>query len=573
MFYRIVTLLFIVFITPDTFATVDNPDVRAHIQAYVERLNTTEVVPLQNTFIASEIVLPALYRQRQYEPVWQNIQSIHQLLEILSDIDADGLDANDYHFKELLHLQNVLWQSDHDNATLQAEYDLLLTDSLIRLGYHLLVGKVDPVQLDSQWNMDNTIGSLEMVLNLAAAIDVGNVDKLVDKLRPNSRIYTNLRSAVVRYRDIAANGGWKVIPQGSTIRPGMTDPRVVDLRKRLLTSGDYTGEETPSVMYDSDLVEAVSLFQYRHGLHADGLVGNKTISIMNIPVEEKIAKLVVNLERARWVLHDLPEEFVLADIAGFTVSYYRQGQVIWSTRAQVGQPYRKTPIFRSRIRYLVMNPTWTVPTTILEEDILPKLHQDPGYLQKKRLYVLDFKGNPVNQSEIDWSLYPDKKFPYMLRQEPGPSGALGRIKFMFPNEHSVYLHDTPYRSLFANNMRAFSSGCIRIEKPYELAELLLRDSSEWNRDAILKTIDSLENRSVSLPEAVTIILFYWTAGVDNNGKVLFRSDIYERDEAIVKGLSSRFSFRKKPVLDDDIQAGKPSKRLIPASLTQAVDVN
>jgi murein L,D-transpeptidase YcbB/YkuD len=220
-----------------------------------------------------------------------------------------------------------------------------------------------------------------------------------------------------------------------------------------------------------------------------------------------------------------------------------------------------------------MNPTWTVPRTILEEDILPKLHQDRSYLRKKGLHVLDFNGNPVDETEIDWSLYPEKKFPYMLRQEPGPGGALGRIKFMFPNEHSIYLHDTPYRSLFDNNERAFSSGCIRIEKPYELAELLLRDTSEWNRDAILDTIDSLESRAVSLPEAVTIILFYWTAGVDENGHILFRRDIYDRDRPIVKGLSSRFRFRKKPILDGDGQAERPSNRLIPASLTQAVRVN
>ncbi len=573
MFYRIVILVAVIFLAPVTSATIDNPQVRAQIQAYVERLDTAQALQLRDTFVASQIVLPALYRQRQYEPVWQNVRSIHQLLEILDEIDADGLDANDYHVRELLDLQHELWHSDSDNAVLQAEYDLLLTDSLIRLGYHLLIGKVDPVELDSQWNMENTVGSLEMVLNLAAAIDVSDIDSLIDKLRPRSNIYTNLKKALARYQDIAADGGWPGIDRGATIRPGMSDPRVVDLRRRLQMTGDYTAADSPSMLYDRDLVDAVRLFQFRHGLDDDGLVGNKTIRIMNIPVQDKIEKLRVNLERARWVLHDLPQEFILADIAGFTVRYYRQGQEIWSARAQVGQPYRKTPIFRSRIRYLVMNPTWTVPRTILEEDILPKLHQNTDYLHKKRLQVLDFNGKPVDESMIDWALYPDKAFPYMLRQQPGPDNALGRIKFMFPNEHSVYLHDTPYRSLFHNNERAFSSGCIRIEKPYELAELLLRDQDRWSKGAILDTIDSLESHSVSLPEPVTVILFYWTAGVDSNGHILFRRDIYERDEAIAKGLSSRFRFRDKPILDDDMQSGKSSKRRIPPLLSHAAGIN
>ncbi len=555
MFNRTIIIFIVTFYSQLSFATSDNPQVRAYIQTAIDELDTSKVLPLQNAYIASEIVLPALYKQRDYEPVWQNVRSIHQLLEILEEIDADGLNSSDYHYQELLDLQNAMWESDEDNSGLLAEYDLLLTDSLIRLGYHLLVGKVDPVELDSHWNMENTVGSLKMVLNLANAIDTGDIEALVNKLRPRSRIYTNLRSALVRYLSIAAAGGWKPIALGPTIRPGMTDPRVIDLRKRLIATADYPGEDSPTLLYDSELVEAVSLFQYRHGLTVDGLVGKRTIQLMNIPVQEKIEKLKVNLERARWVLHDLPEEFVLADIAGFNVRYYRRGKEIWSTRAQVGQPFRKTPIFRSRIRYLVMNPTWTVPPTILEEDILPELHQDPDYLQKKRLRVLDFDGNPVDESEIDWSLYPDQKFPYMLRQDSGPGGALGRIKFMFPNKYAVYLHDTPHRSLFRNNERAFSSGCIRIEEPYDLAEILLNDPSTWNKNSILEAIDSLENRTVPLPKAITVILFYWTAGVDENGQILFRRDIYQRDAGIAKGLSTQFRFRKQPILDDDMQAG------------------
>lgn len=562
MFIRILYLgLIVLFSTVSPVLAYDNSVVQNHIQALMNPLPENGILRINGTDIASQIVLPALYKKREYQPVWGNELSVVQYMEILGQIDEDGLDASDYHFDEISSIREQLWQGEQLNAALRAEYDILLTDSLVRLGYHLLIGKVDPVELDSQWNMDTTVGKLDKILNLAGAIELGRMDELIEMLRPQFHIYNNLKSALKRYRQIAASGGWESIATGITIKPGMSDARVPGIRQRLILTGDLSGDGEASVSYDAALVQAVMKFQYRHGMKIDGLVGNETIKAMNIPVEDKIEKIRINLERSRWVLHDLPEKFVLADIAGFTVSYYLNGKVIWNTRAQVGQPFRKTPIFKSNIRYLVFNPTWTVPPTILEEDILPKVHQDPGYLKRKNLSVLDFSGNPVDESTIDWSAYPDTKFPYMLRQDPGPGGALGRIKFMFPNEYSVYLHDTPYRSLFENNERAYSSGCIRIEKPYELTALLLDNPKQWNTISITKAIDSLKTANVSLPQPVTIILFYWTTTIDDNGNILFKPDIYERDAAISKGLSSRFRFRSKPVIDRENMPGKSTLNL------------
>lgn len=556
MFIRIFAISLFTIAAVVSSAKADNTLVGTHIQSLLQQQPEGGTLRINDIDIASHIVLPALYEKREFQPVWGNELSVVQYFEILGQIDDDGLNASDYHSNELSAIRERLWQAEEKNPSLRAEYDILLTDSLVRLGYHLLIGKVDPVELDSQWNMDTTIGKLDMILSLARAIEVGRMDELIDTLRPQFHIYANLKSALIRYRQIAAAGGWKTIQTGPTLKPGVSDPRVASIRQRLMLSSDYSGEDQASVTYDAALVEAVMKFQYRHGMQVDGLVGNETIRTMNIPVQAKIEKIKVNLERARWVLHDLPEKFVLVDIAGFTVSYYRHGKVIWNTRAQVGQPFRKTPIFKSNIRYLVLNPTWTVPRTILEEDILPKIHQDPEYLKRKNLSVLDFNGQPIDVSTIDWSAYPQTSFPYMLRQDAGPGGALGRIKFMFPNEFSVYLHDTPYRSLFDNNERAFSSGCIRIEKPYELSELLLDNPKKWNTNNIVEAIDSLQTTHVSLPQPVTIILFYWTTSVDENGYILFKPDIYERDAAISKGLASHFRFRDKPVFDIDALPGK-----------------
>jgi murein L,D-transpeptidase YcbB/YkuD len=240
---------------------------------------------------------------------------------------------------------------------------------------------------------------------------------------------------------------------------------------------------------------------------------------------------------------------VLTDIAGFRVTYIRDGDVIWKSRAQVGKPYRKTPVFRSEITYLDINPTWTVPPTILYQDIIPRLRKDPDYLNKKDMRVLEYSGRPVDASSIDWSKYSSGRFPYMIRQNPGPGNALGRIKFMFPNKHSVYLHDTPNKSLFGRTERAFSSGCIRVENPYDLAKLLLK-SDQWNKARILEVVDSKKTTSVPLPSPVAVILLYWTVNADADGHVVFKKDIYNRDGLILAGLQRPFQFRKAPILDE-----------------------
>jgi len=266
-------------------------------------------------------------------------------------------------------------------------------------------------------------------------------------------------------------------------------------------------------------------------------------------VQARIDQIKVNLERARWVLHDLPEDVVITDIAGFEVSYRRGGEIIWSTRAQVGKPYRRTPVFRDRIRYLEVNPTWTVPPTILRNDILPKLASAPDYLQQRDMQVLTHDGRPVDPSTIDWKKYPEQRFPYLLRQNPGPGNALGRIKFMFPNSHAVYLHDTPSRNLFERDQRAFSSGCIRVQRPFELAELLL-DDPQWTRARIEEVVASRQTTRINLPDPVEVILMYWTVNTTDDGGLVFKPDVYDRDPAVLAGLNEPFSFRDAPILED-----------------------
>ena len=333
------------------------------------------------------------------------------------------------------------------------------------------------------------------------------------------------------------------------MKPGIQDPRITLLRARLEVSGDLEKDPNASDRFDEQLEAGVKRFQRRHLLEADGIVGAATLAALNVPVDKRIAQIRVNLERARWVLHDLPEEFVIADIAGFRVRYTRDRQVIWDGRAQVGKPYRKSPVFRDRIRFIEFNPTWTVPPGILRRDVLPAIKRDRNYLTRKNMVVLTQGGAPVDPAGIDWSQYPGKGFPYMIRQQPGPDNALGRVKFMFPNKHLVYLHDTPSKSLFDRDRRAFSSGCIRVENPFDLAEHLLHDKPGWNRDRIMQMIESRQTTRVNLERPVTVALLYWTVAVEPDGTVLFKPDIYERDDAVLASLNKDFSFRQGSIIE------------------------
>jgi murein L,D-transpeptidase YcbB/YkuD len=249
----------------------------------------------------------------------------------------------------------------------------------------------------------------------------------------------------------------------------------------------------------------------------------------------------VNLERARWVFHKLPSDYISVDIAGYRAYDIEGVNINWSSRVQVGKPFRKTPVFKSKIKYIVFNPTWTLPPTILEEDILPKISEDPEYLRKMKINVINRKKEIVDPDIVDWSRYSIENIPYIFRQEPGPHNALGRMKFILPNKHFIYLHDTPSQTLFQAKNRAFSSGCIRVEKDIELAEILLDDPDKWNRQRILELLDTKETRKVYLPKPKPIIILYLTVRFDENDNIIFKDDIYGRDQAVLDGLNEEFA--------------------------------
>jgi murein L,D-transpeptidase YcbB/YkuD len=318
------------------------------------------------------------------------------------------------------------------------------------------------------------------------------------------------------------------------------------VRARLRVTGDLAAPDPqdPSP-FDEDLKRAVEAFQRRHGLAADGVIGPSTLAAMNQPVASRIDQIRVNLERARWVQRDLPSDFVLVNIAGFRAYLVRGREVTWSARVQVGKTYRETPVFRDEIEYVVFNPTWTVPPGILRKDIIPQAQKDPDIVRRKGLKVLDQEGKEVDPRAVNWSA---AGFPYVLRQDPGPSNALGRVKLMFPNEHLVYLHDTPNKHLFQRPQRTASSGCIRVERPLELTELVLSGTHGWNRTRIDEVIASGQTKRVDLDRPMPVLVLYWTAEVMEDARVAFRDDVYGRDAPVLRALDRKLAFspRKRP---------------------------
>jgi murein L,D-transpeptidase YcbB/YkuD len=492
--------------------------------------------------IASGELLAEFYERRDYVPAWTDHKKVAELLLAIRSTERDGLDPSDYHLDDVLEIQSAIATGQIDTAAEIADADLILTDSLIRLGYHQRFGKVNPYSLDPNWNFRRELNGRNPATAIQEAIDADSLVAYLEKVFPRGWVYTQLRDGLARYREISANGGWPDIPDGPTLRPGAADPRLATLMRRLAISGDMDDMQTfaPVTEYDEALQDGVRHFQERHGLDADAIIGPATINALNVSAEQRVKQLEISLERARWVLDDISDDFVLVNIAGFRAYLMRDREIAWETKVQVGKTYHQSPVFRDEMKYLVFNPTWTVPYSIASKEMLPNIQADPEYFQKRDFDVKDRNGEIIDPTTVDWSSVTRRNFGYTLVQRPGPNNALGRVKFMFPNKHAVYLHDTPSKYLFGQAERAFSHGCIRVENPYEFAELLL--GPDWDQDKIAATLDTGKIKTVSLPKPLPVLLMYWTAIVSKDGEVIFYNDVYKRDQNIADALDEPFGF-------------------------------
>jgi len=461
--------------------------------------------------------LPCFYDRRGFAPAWiadaGPRPEADELLAAVAETSGDGLNPEDYHLTDLRRrLDQARSQVSPGDL---AELDLGLTDAFLRLAADLAYGKVNPELIYSDCAID--VPEVDLPGVLESALAAGTLRRSLAGLAPAHEGYRALKQALAVYR----TKDWPPVPPGAPLRPGDKNERVAALRTRLEASGDLAPPDPAAPaeerdLFDAPLAAALRVFQERHGLDADGAAGPATIEALNVSAADRVRQIAINLDRWRWLPRDLGERYVMVNIAGFALDVVESGKPVLSMRVVAGKPSTRTPMFTGTLTNIVLNPYWNVPPGILKNEIAPKLKSDPGYAARENLEVL-----------------PDGK----VRQRPGANNALGKIKFLFPNRFNVYLHDTPSQALFSRSVRTFSHGCIRVEKPLDLAEYLLRDDPAWTRAKIESVLGDGRERWLAVPRPLPVHLVYWTAWVDDKGALQFRKDVYGRDRPLLEMLA------------------------------------
>jgi len=489
------------------------------------------------------------YERREFAPAWIEdgapTPQMESLLQAIHAADREGLDPELYSAR-LLDERKAIASSGFltrrgFNPQEAVAMDVWLTWLYMKFASDLADGIADLAQADPAWKIDTK--PFDALSHLKQALRDNRVAESLAELAPTNPDYRSLQRALQEYRDKAEQGGWPLVPAGLKLKPGQSSALVTALAARLAATGDLTGappSANGSISYDSELQEAVKRFQRRHGLTDDGVVGPTVVAEMNVPIADRIRQIELNMERWRWLPRDLGDRHILVNIPEMRLDVWDHGSDALSMRVVVGKVDTPTPIFSDRMTYLVFAPFWNVPPDIAKKETLPSVLNDPGFLTRTNMEVVDASGRPVNARDIDLSS-PEK---YRFRQRPGTSNALGLVKFMFPNQFNVYLHDTPADSLFSRASRSFSHGCVRVEQPDKLAEYVLRDQPEWTQERINDAMHGDEERVVKLKAAIPVYLGYWTARATPDRVVQFRKDVYGIDARQSATVASRLEALK-----------------------------
>ena len=540
MFHRLLVCFILLFFSAPALVTAQPPTVG--LRSALEQLLRPEAEPvrlLQGAKAPLEEQVRSFYQQRDYQPIWLNDRGataqLYVLVEALRASSDEGLCPEYYGLHTLENHLPLLDASSrlgrHLPQSWQPQIELLLTQAYFRYAGDLIGGMVDPSRVNPEWRLPSREADLGKLLEYA--LESQRLGPVLQDLVPSHPDYLRLRQALIRYRELTARGGWQPLPAGETLRPGKPDPRLESLRARLAAEGDFpewSGQSGPEA-FDPETVQALRRFQQRHGLAVDGVLGPRTLAELNVTPHQRVRQIELSMERWRWLPKSLGERYLIVNIAGFQLQVVENDQVVLEMPVIVGTGYRKTPVFSARMTYLEFAPTWSVPPTILREDKLPKIKANPAYLHQNHFEIIPYgnrSGEPLNPAGIDWSRITAGNFPGMLRMKPGAWNPLGRVKFMFPNPYSVYLHDTNERHLFDNNIRTFSSGCIRIQRPFDLALYLLQPEG-WDAERVNAAMASTRTKRTDLSQGLPVHILYWTAWVDQNNQTQFRRDLYQQD--------------------------------------------
>jgi len=509
-------------------------------QAHAQEIPIKEVLQVEIAEATSEArklrlqEIEAHYAANEYTPVWltagiPNPKS-EQMLDALALAYEDGLDPADYAAMDLLELSGMTDPED------MAHFEVELSMAAVSFGQHLNAGRVNPRNISRELVIFPMAVAPDAILtNLRKTTQAKVYMRL---LAPHTQRYERLRQALAAYRRIEENGGFSTVPDGPVLKPGAVDDRIPTIRQRMIEAGTLNPDlpvDGDGRIYDQGLVEAVVRFQETMGLEAIGTVGKQTLTAMNTPISRRIFEIELNLERNRWLQNEFAPYHVFANLADQVVKLVRDDKTIHAELIQVGQPYHRTPEFNDVMEYVEFNPYWGVPSSIAVNEYLPKLRKNPGVLAAQNISVFS-GGKQVSAGAVNWSAYGMGNFPFTLRQEPGKGNALGRVKFMFPNDFNVYMHDTPAKAKFEESSRYFSHGCLRLNDPMKMAEMILGPEG-WDRARIDAVVASGKNTIAKLKNPIPVYIVYLTAFVNKDGTINFREDVYGRDKALADALA------------------------------------
>jgi len=549
MFQKTIFALFLVFAPLFVWANGGNDQstIQDQIRLKLETIHPGDPLEIRDENLGSSDEIYAFYSGRDFSEAWssQGILSelAYELRFEIRQAKFDGLNPQHYHL-DLIDAFFTTFESNKKNKVANdpaevVDLDLLLSDAFFQLSAHLEQGKVDPSQLKSTWEISQKPKKENYSVLLSSALEAGDIRRNLEKLYPQFTIYKRGRE-VIRTLDEKSKADsldWKPVKIDKTIKVGESNNAIPIIRKRLQFWGflDSKESENPKV-YDSLLFLAIQEFQHKNGMEADGALGKNTIAGINHSPMDLMNQAAVNLERLRWLPDTIKEaEIILVNIANYQLDYINKLDTVFSSKVIVGKSYHASPIFSASMSYIVFSPYWNIPPSITRNEIMPAVRKNPNYLSQKNMEVVTNSGKPVDPGSINWSA---KSFPYMIRQKPGGSNSLGLVKFMFPNKHSVYIHDTPSRSLFEREDRALSHGCIRLQNPADFAKILLGDMPGWTEEKIQEAMHRSSEQIVNLNRKIPVVLIYLTFWADSKGQANFRQDIYNRDEEVLELLKN-----------------------------------
>ncbi|MFT3793413.1 L,D-transpeptidase family protein [Flavobacterium sp.] len=473
-----------------------------------------------------DATLTAFYRSYGFATVWIAPAERKKLLELLQSSEKEGLFPNDYNVKKIEKLEaKVNKLSDAEMVS----YDFLLTASIQKYIWHLSNGKLDPKKIYRDWDLKKNPIDINALLH--NGIEGDSLAQSLESIKPQHVIYQSLKQALVEL-DNYPKDTVKTMTFTEKIVRGDTSSIIPSIKRRLIIWKELAPMDTITKIYDKKTWKAIKNFQRRHGLATDGVIGKGTVEALNFSPIRRKQQVMANLERWRWFPRDFGDHYIIVNIPGYYLRIIKDGDTIERKRIVVGKAERKTPILSSTFNNIVFNPTWTVPPTIIREDLVPDATNNRSYFANRSITIYNSKGAVVDPQK--WN--PKNPRAYRYVQAPGYYNSLGVVKFNFPNHYTVYLHDTNHRDYFGKNYRSLSSGCVRVEDPLPMAEYMLNDSIKWNRAKIDTLVATKKTTTINLKQKIRLHQLYWTAWRERNGDLEFRPDIYNLDEDLYQKL-------------------------------------